>query len=126
MAEREDIRDEVAEELREFNAEWHGFTDIDLLKFDEEADEYETLYTITGEWFFENAKQVSSFREDAGEHKNVWLVVFDESAEMAEAMKSVTHVSINGRERIINRGDSKDPKEANLPAWKLLLDPKFI
>lgn len=125
MANYANIMNRAAEVFTRFEAEWSGITAIYLQTLDEDTGQYESIYTVTGSWFFDNTDVNPTGLEDAGARENSLIYIAKAESGLATAFESATHILIGSRRYVINRPDLKSP-DLITPWWKVYCDHEFV
>ncbi len=82
-------------------------TDVMLLKQSETVRDFDTVYQLSGKWFFE----YSNFRKD-------FLLEIAEDDSITDAVNEATHVQIDDDVYVIRQGDTTPPKGTDV-TWKI-------
>lgn len=114
----------AAEVFTRFEAEWSGITAIYLQTLNEDTGAYQSIYTVTGSWFFDNTDVNPTGLEDAGVRENSLIYIAQDNEQIADAFKSATHILIGSNRYVINRPDLKKP-DLITPWWKVYCDHDF-
>lgn len=85
-----------------------GSVSVKLLKVKDDADEYETIRTLTENVFFEYADN----------RKTVNVEIGADSEQLTSDIEEATHIEVAGETFFIRRGDTTSPSSTDV-TWKL-------